>query len=280
MATSTDKTHLYWATGCTSCLRIKEFLERNDVSFVSHNVVKSKETDVDDTDSEGISSEVGIKGVDEALMQEMADHGLPQHVPIVRQGAAWADGKDLAAVADLVGVDHDADPLAPEELNRRLMMLLDTTLSYLERLPPEQLTTDIPNRPRSYGELVQHIFSLPDVFLMHEAGVPMTGVPRMEHSWDPHSVVALAAYGESVRGRLTDWMTTAGQECDWMEPADVFWGQPTKHELFERTTWHTGQHVRQLEWILTNTLEQSIEEPLDPALWEGLPMPEKVWNTK
>ena len=40
MASSDTDIHLYWATGCTSCLRIKEFLERNDTPFVSHNVVK------------------------------------------------------------------------------------------------------------------------------------------------------------------------------------------------------------------------------------------------
>lgn len=54
---STDDTHLYWATGCTSCLRVKEFLERNDVSFVSHNVVQS-----DGSADPGSESEVGIQG--------------------------------------------------------------------------------------------------------------------------------------------------------------------------------------------------------------------------
>lgn len=29
MATPETDIHLYWATGCTSCLRIKEFFERN-----------------------------------------------------------------------------------------------------------------------------------------------------------------------------------------------------------------------------------------------------------
>ncbi len=275
MSAAEPEVHLYWATGCTSCLRVKEFLERTDTAFVSHNVIK-KETE--DNSASSSESSVGIQGVDPELMDEMAAHGLPQHVPIVRQGDDWADGKDLKNVAELVGIEYDAEPLPVDELYRRLKVLLETTQTYLELLPDDELETHIPNRPRSYADLVQHIFSLPDVFLMHEAGVPMTGVPRMEHHWDHHSKTALGTYGSSVHGRLDDWFETAGQRCDWSETADVFWGQPTKHAFFERTTWHTGQHVRQLEWVLEHDCGVDIDTPLDDTLWDGLPMPEKVWN--
>ncbi len=274
MGVTDTSVHLYWATGCTSCLRVKEFLERNDLSFVSHNVVQ-KGGSTADPETE---SSVGIQGVDPDLMDEMAQLGLPQHVPIVRRGEEWADGKDLANVAELVGIEYDAEPLPVDELYRRLTVLLETTQTYLPLLPDEELETHIPNRPRSYADLVQHIFSLPDVFLMHEAGVPMEGVPRMEHHWDHYSKTALRTYGSSVQGRLDDWFETAGQTCDWSETADVFWGQPSKHAFFERTTWHTGQHVRQLEWVLEEVLAIDLDTPLDPALWEGLPMPEKIWN--
>lgn len=276
MAISETDIHLYWATGCTSCLRVKEFLERNDTPFVSHNVVRQD----GESGDPAIESSVGIQGVDDDLMDEMAELGLPQHVPIVKRGEEWADGKDLANVAELVGIDYDTEPLPVAELYGRLTVLLETTQDYLALLPDSELDTDIPNRPRSYADLVQHIFSLPDVFLQYEAGVPMTGVPRMEHHWDHYSKTALSTYGNSVQGRLDDWFESAGQTCDWDEPADVFWGQPTKHGLFERTTWHTGQHVRQLEWIVERPLGLTIDEPLDSELWDGLPMPGKVWNSE
>ncbi|MFD1642970.1 DinB family protein [Halohasta litorea] len=274
MSATDTATHLYWATGCTSCLRVKEFLERTNTSFVSHNVVRTDGTTADDD----VEASVGIQGVDPELMDEMAELGLPQHVPIVRRGEEWADGKDLKNVAELLDIDYDAEPLPVGELYDRLTILLETTQEYLEYLPDDELETHIPNRPRSYADLVQHIYSLPDVFMMHEAGVPMTGVPRMEHDWDHNSKVALRTYGSSVQGRLDDWFESTGQTCDWSETADVFWGQPTKHEFFERTTWHTGQHVRQLEWVLQEVCGVEIENPLDDALWEDLPMPEKVWN--
>lgn len=271
---STESVHLYWATGCTSCLRMKEFLERNDVEFVSHNVVGSDDTAAEPADD---SEPIGVKGADPEIIAEMEDLGLPGHVPVVRMGDEWADGKDVSAVAELIGVDHEAELLPVAELTDRVDRLLTTTLDHLPHLPEDELHTDIPNRPRSYGELVQHIFSLPEVFLMHEAGVPMTGVPRMEHDWDPHSTVALETYGRSVRGRFRDWIEAASETTDWSVTADVFWGQPTKHEFLERTTWHTGQHVRQLEWVLEHELDVAFD-PIDQATWEGLPMPEQVWN--
>lgn len=275
MATVDSEIHLYWATGCTSCLRVKEFLERNDVTFVSHNVVQSDDSIADPADETAI----GVQGVDPEMIDEMAALGLPEHVPIVRRGEEWADGKDLEEIANLVDIEYTADPLPVEELHDRLEVVLDATHRYLEQLPETELDTHIPNRPRSYAELVQHIFALPDVFIMHEAGVPMNSVPRIEHRWDHHSKVALATYGYSVQDRLSDWFDEPGQTCDWSETADVFWGTPTKHEFLERTTWHAGQHVRQLEWILENELNVDIKEPLDSALWEGLPMPDQIWNT-
>lgn len=208
----------------------------------------------------------------------MTEMGLPGHVPIVRRGEEWADGKDLEAVSDLVGIDHDAEPLPVEELRDRLYVILEKTQRFLELLPEDELETDIPNRPRSYAELVRHIFTLSDVFIMHEAGVAMDGVPRMEHEWDTLTKVALSTYGSTVQGRLSDWFDGPGRTCDWSETADVFWGTPTKHEFLERTTWHTGQHARQLQWILTEELGIEVADPLDPELWEGLPMPEKIWN--
>lgn len=267
---SSSDVYLYWATGCTSCLRVKEFLERNGVEFVSNNVVNKPNS--------AERSGIGIEGVNQTIMDEMADLGLPQHVPIVRRGNEWADGKDLENVAELVGLEYESEMLPVGELYNRLDTILSATQNSLGQLPEEELETYVPNRPRSYADLVQHIFTLPDVFIMHEAGVPMDGVPRMEHDWDHYSKVALSTYGHSVQGRLADWFEETGQRVDWSATADVFWGQPTKHEFFERTTWHTGQHVRQLEWVLENELGKEVDEKSDPEIWNGLPMPDKVWN--
>ena len=49
------------------------------------------------------------------------------------------------------------------------------------------------------------------------------------------------------------------------------------HEYLERTTWHAGQHVRQLTMVL-GLLAIEPDGPLGPATFAGLPMPEKVWD--
>lgn len=85
--------HLYWATGCTRCLRVKEFLERNDVDFVEYNVAE-----------------------DRTGLEEIGELGSPQHVPIVRRGDEWADGKVLEEVGEIVGIECAAEPLPVAEL--------------------------------------------------------------------------------------------------------------------------------------------------------------------
>lgn len=253
MSETDTQVHLYWATGCTSCLRAKEFLERNDVPFVSHNVTE-----------------------DRSVLDEMEARGLPRQVPIVRRGEDWADAQGLDEVARISGVEHEATPLPVEELYRRLELVLDALDRYLGLLSEHHLAVDIPNRPRSVGELCYHTFSVVASFLDHEDGVQLTSYdPELE--WTNRSTEALRTYGEHVGVRLHDWYEGPGRERDFSETASVYYGDPTVHEFFERTTWHAGQHTRQLEWMLAEEFDIDAE-PLDPEIWEGLPMPEKVWD--
>ena len=253
MSGSDTQVNLYWATGCTSCLRAKEFLERNDVQFASHNVIE-----------------------DRGLLDEMEARGLPRQVPIVRRGDDWADAQGLDEVARISGVEHEATPLPVDELYRRLGIVLDGVGRYVDLLPGDALSVDIPNRPRSVGELSYHTFSVVASFLDHEDGVPLTSY-EPELAWTNRSTDALTTYGEHVRTRLRDWYEGPGRERDFSETASVYYGDPTVHEFFERTTWHAGQHARQLEWMLAETFPVDAE-PLDPSTWKGLPMPEKVWD--
>ena len=253
MSETGTRVHLYWATGCTSCLRAKEFLERNDVPFVSHNVIE-----------------------DRSLLDEMEARGLPRQVPVVRRGDDWADAQGLDEVARIAGVEHETEPLPVDELYRRLGLVLDAVERHLGHLSERHLAVDIPNRPRSVGELCYHTFSGVESFLEPEDGVPLTSYePELE--WTARSTEALLTYGKHVRVRLRDWYEGPGRERDFSETAEVYYGDPTVHEFFERTTWHAGQHARQLEWMLAE--EFGIDaEPVDPEVWEGLPMPEKVWD--
>jgi len=57
----------------------------------------------------------------------------------------------------------------------------------------------------------------------------------------------------------------------------TFYGAPPMHQLFERSTWHCAQHVRQLMAVL----ERFGVEPsgrLTAADFAGLPLPEGLWD--
>ena len=70
----------YWQPGCTSCLRMKEFLLKHGVAFVSVNVLEDKDA-----------------------FAELAALGI-RSVPIVRRGQDWANGQVLRDVARVAGV--------------------------------------------------------------------------------------------------------------------------------------------------------------------------------
>ncbi len=254
MSKADTRTHLYWATGCTSCLRAKEFLERNDVDFESHNIAEDME-----------------------MLDEMEAQGLPRQVPIVKKGDEWADAQELDEVARIAEIEYEAEVLPVEELYRRLDIVLETLVEYIDQLPAEKLDGPIADRPRTVGQLVYHAFSISESFLEHQDGTPLK-MYKSEPEWASESLESLSTYGRHIQARLHHWHENYADDCDWSETADVYYGSPSLQQYFERTVWHTGQHARQLAWILEERCDTDPEPPLDPELWEGLPMPEKVWN--
>jgi glutaredoxin len=254
-AKSDDAIRVYWMTGCTSCLRTKEFLTRHGVPFLSRNVLE-----------------------DPGAYEELERFGLKQ-VPIVTRGDAWANGQVLGDVARLAGIPWGGARILPvEELRRRLETLLAAASRYLAQMPEEALSRHLPNRPRSYADLSYHIFNIADAFLEHEAGIPLTfdSYNRVPEP-GPGLKARLLAYGEDVRRRLAAWFDGPGRTRDWRARADVYYGVQTLHEFLERTTWHAGQHVRQLAWVLDG-MGIAPDGPLDQKIYAGLPMPEKVWD--
>ena len=57
----------------------------------------------------------------------------------------------------------------------------------------------------------------------------------------------------------------------------LYYGDVTVHEYLERTTWHSGQHVRQLVMVL-NMLGIEPDGPPAKETFADLPMPDKVWD--
>jgi len=254
--TRTEPLKAYWQPGCSSCLRMKEFLQRHGVAFESINVLADKDAFAD-------LARLGIRSV-----------------PIIRRGDDWANGQVLRDVARIAGIDWGGSRiLPPEELKARLDLFQSAARRFLAQLPDDKLPVLLPNRPRSYASLAYHIFSIADAFLDHE----LDGRRLDENAYNrvpgpgEDTRAALTGYGEAVAKRIAGWWAARGATTDWTRPADVYYGAQSVHEFFERTTWHCGQHLRQFMMVL-DQLGIPPRERLGPEAFAGLPMPEKVWD--
>lgn len=251
-----DAIRVYWQPGCTSCLRTKEFLTRHRVPFLSRNVL-----------------------ADADALDELARFNLRQ-VPIVTRGDRYVDGQVLKDVAAIAGISYNTvTQYPPEELFRRLYRVLDGGARFLGQLDEAQLATVLPGRPRSLTQLGHHLFNVADAFVEHEEGIPLTFA---SYCRDPApgtmSKDELLAYGRHVRDRVVAWQEGPGRTADWRRAADVYYGTQTLHDFLERTTWHAGQHSRQLMWMMAEKLGVPPENPLGEETFGGLPMPESVWD--
>jgi len=246
----------YWQPGCTSCLRMKEFLTRHGVPFVSVNVLEDRES-----------------------FAELAALGI-RSVPIVRRGSDWANGQVLRDVARVAGIPWGGTPVLPAaELSARLVDIQAAAQRLFAQIPDDKLGRLLPHRPRSYAQLGYHIFNICDAFLEHEVqGLPLKEgaygrVPAPGHD----TKAKVLAYGQDVLARFRDWWAGPGPTTDFSRKANVYYGDVTLHEYLERTTWHSGQHVRQLAMVLT-MLGIEPDRPPTKEAFAGLPMPDKVWD--
>jgi glutaredoxin len=246
----------YWQPGCTSCLRMKEFLTKHGVPFVSVNVLENKDA-----------------------FAELATLGV-RSVPIVRRGQEWANGQVLRDVARVAGIAWGgAEMLSPAELSARLVTIQQAAQRLFAQVPDDKLGRMLPHRPRSYAQLAYHIFNIADAFLEHEVdGLPLKeGVYGRVPPPEMDTKGKVIAYGADVLARFEAWWSGPGQTTDFSRKASVYYGDVTLHEFLERTTWHSGQHVRQLIMVL-DMLGITPDRPIGAETFAGLPMPDKVWD--
>ena len=244
---------LFYQPGCSSCLRTKEFLAARKVPFRAVDVLN---------DPNG--------------MAELRALGVMK-VPVVSKGKRWAFGVYLDKVSELVGIEYGAKRrLSPEELYGRLDRILGAARSYIELVPEDKLKVTIPKREtRDIRDLSYHIFAVPVDFIEALDGAEYTQATAHV----PDSIRGrgdLLAYADSVRRRTADWYKSQAP-ASWSRIFKTMWGDQTIHEVFERTTWHSGQHTRQLIAML-EMIGRPAPSPLTNADFAGLPMPERLWD--
>src|SRR5262249_61085503 len=171
-------------------------------------------------------------------------------------GERRLNGESLKETARLG--DIGLGPLRPEraqELVRRIDVVLDGAARFFAQFPEDRLGEHLPGRPRSYAQLAWHLFNVVDAFLEHEAGIPLATTAYNRVPAADMTRPEILAYGADVRRRFNEWWQTANGRTDWNDKAKVYYGDVSRHEFLERTTWHAGQHSRQLMWVLEDKFQ-------------------------
>jgi hypothetical protein len=151
---------------------------------------------------------------------------------------------------------------------------------YIRQLPGDRLAERaIENRDRSLRLLSHHIFRVAEAFLETAIGgveyrTNNANIPPEDGTCNAGEEIA--AYGDGIVARLeTWWSQLEDKSCE--QPVKTFYGTPPMHQLFERSTWHSAQHTRQLMAVL----ERFAIEPRGRLTAEdlaGLPLPEGLWE--
>jgi hypothetical protein len=204
-----------------------------------------------------------------------------RNLPVVAKGEQFVFGQNLEDVAEFVGLAGTGHtPLPPEKLIEKWITVLRAAQRYLRQLPRERLSNRvIENRDRSVRLLGHHVFRIAEAYLETvvdgvDFGKDLANIPPKDGTFvnGPEFV----AYGDEVIGRLQQWWDgLADRTCQ--QKLNTYFGTQTMHLLFERCTWHSAQHVRQLVHLLER-FEIEPDRRLTPEDLAGLPLPERLFE--
>lgn len=203
-----------------------------------------------------------------------------RHIPVLARGSEYVMGQVIADVAKFVGVRNFSEvKLPPDVLMQKWLTVLSAAQRYIRQFPDERLDQRlIDTRDQSIRHMGYHVFRIGDAFLETAVrGVKDWASVSMEKP--PATVVSgddVAGYGETVKGRLTEWWN-AQTDKSCSTTVTTFTGAQPLRDFLERQTWHSAQHVRQL----AAGLEGLGIEPAGRLSAEdlaGLPLPKALWE--
>lgn len=200
-------------------------------------------------------------------------------MPVVARGDRFVYAQAIGDVVGFLGLDDDTGPaLSPAELIRRFEHLLDVSIALAEAMPDGALSNLLPNRPRSWRVLVHHVFQIPQAYLdMEETGAELTYENLVAGPPDGmQSSASIAEFGRAVRARFLAWAAGASPES-FGQCVPTYFGNVSRHEMLERTVWHSVQHARQVASLL-ESIGVTPKRGITAADLAGLPLTEKVWD--
>ena len=245
---------VYWRQGCSSCVKVKEYLSGLGLEYESIDV-----------------------GLRPQAMEELRALGV-RSVPVVARGGDYVFAQALEDVSRFVGAEFRAERLPPEVLMKKWLHVLAAAQRHVLQVPRARLAERAtPGRDRSIRDLACHIYQIADAFL----GAVVDGDPELAVRYNapaPAGVETpeqIRAYGQKLEQRLAAWWATlAERSC--RQTVKTYYGERPLHELLERSAWHSAQHARQIIAVLEG-FGIAVDGPLTPQDYAGLPLPAGLW---
>src|SRR5258706_11857383 len=134
-----NELRVYWRPGCSSCVKVKEFLTNLGVDFESINVSAKPEA-----------------------MDELRELGV-RTVPVVARGKEYVFAQELADVSEFIGRKVDFRRLPPDALDRKWQAVRAAAQRHVRQIPPAKPEERAPpGRPRSRAAPAGHVHQRPD----------------------------------------------------------------------------------------------------------------------
>ena len=210
-------------------------------------------------------------------MEQLKALGV-RNVPVVAIGERFTFAQNLKDVAKFVGTVLNREQLPASVLVPRYISILETAQGLVRQVPTERMGEQvIPNRPRLIRPFVYHIFRIGEAFLLTYSGDEYSnGLANREPPETMQTGAQTAEYGQGVIDRLKAWWKSANDPL-LQKQLNTYYGVQVAHDVFERTTWHSAQHCRQLAVVLER-FGIKPEQPLTAEQMKGLPLPEGLWE--
>jgi hypothetical protein len=202
-------------------------------------------------------------------------------VPVLAKAGEFIFCQNMEDVAEFVGLQGSGhSPLPPEMLFDKWITVLRASQRYIRQIPDPRFTERaIDNRDRSIRLLSHHIFRIGEAFLetaiddveywTNNANVPPADGTCM-------TSVDIAAYGDGIIERIENWWAQL-EDKSCRQKVKTFYGAPPLHQLFERSTWHSAQHARQIIAVIERFgIEPDVRLTDDDLA--GLPLPQGIWE--
>jgi hypothetical protein len=205
-------------------------------------------------------------------------YGL-RKVPVVAKGDQYVFGQMLDVFAKFVGVDIAGKKvLSPEQLYEKYRMVFAAGQRYVRQFPIERFNERvIPNRERLIRTLCFHIFRIGESFMETWNGAEYSvGIADNQPPDSMRTGADIARYGADVWKRYESWWS-ALEDRSLSRTLKTYYGDTQAHRVFERVTWHSAQHCRQLMAVLER-MGIKPDGPLTSDDLAGLPLPERLFE--